>query len=289
MSESSFIFDATPENFAELVMANSMRGPVMVNFWSPKAGPCLKLWPLLEKLVNEYSGKFLLVNLNADTHQQFVRSELGITSVPTVKMFRNQQVVEVIYGAESERSFRDMINKQLPRASDPLVLDAVKLYQEEKVDDAFEQLKKLYQADRDNQRIPLTMIKLMLREGRFEEMLSFVDTLPGGLKKNEEVIALVAHANFLMAANSAPEKSELEKNIAQNPQDVASRFQLSALLLLSDDYSGALDQLLDIIRIDRSYRDDIAAKGMVSILNIIGSDSDMAKQYRQKMIDEMSK
>ena len=50
MSEARYIIDATPENFAELVIGNSMRGPVMVNFWSAKAGPCIKLWPLLEKL-----------------------------------------------------------------------------------------------------------------------------------------------------------------------------------------------------------------------------------------------
>ena len=95
MSELKQIVDATPENFAELVIGNSMRGPVMVNFWSAKAGPCMKLWPLLEKLAAEYSGKFLLVNLNTDKHGQFARSELGVTSVPTVKMYRNQQVVDV--------------------------------------------------------------------------------------------------------------------------------------------------------------------------------------------------
>ncbi|MCW9012192.1 MAG: tetratricopeptide repeat protein [Gammaproteobacteria bacterium] len=288
MSDSKYIYDATPENFAELVFGNSMRGPVMVNFWSEKAGPCLKLWPLLEKLVNEYSGKFLLVNFNADKFQQFARNELAVNSVPTVKMYRHQQIVDVIHGAESERSFRDMINKHLPRASDPLMLDAVKLYQEEKSDAAFEQLKKLYQADADNQRIPLTLIKLMLRDGRFEEMLSFVSTLPSALKKNDELIGLVAHANFLLAANTAPEKSVLEKNIADNPADVASRYQLSALFLLDDEYQHALDQLLAIVKLDRSYKDDIAVKGMVSILNVIGSDTPLAKEYRQKMIDELS-
>ena len=81
MSNSNFILDATAETFAEMVIGNSMRGPVMVNYWSAKAGPCLKLWPQLEKLANEYSGKFLLVNLNTDKYLQFSKTELGITSV----------------------------------------------------------------------------------------------------------------------------------------------------------------------------------------------------------------
>ena len=139
----------------------------MVNYWSAKAGPCLKLWPLLEKLANEYSGKFLLVNLNTDKYLQFSRTELGITSVPTIKMYYQQNVVDTIHGADSEKSFRDMIDKHLPRMSDSLVVDAVKMYQQENVEQAFDHLKKLQQTDYDNPRIPLTLIKLMFREKRF--------------------------------------------------------------------------------------------------------------------------
>jgi thioredoxin-like negative regulator of GroEL len=49
-----------------------------------------------------------------------------------------------------------------------------------------------------------------------------------------------------------------------------------------------MDQLLEIIRLDRSFRDDVGVKGMVSILNIIAADTEQVKQYRQKMIDAMS-
>ena len=94
MSDSKHIIDATPESFAELVIGNSVRGPVMVNFWSAKAGPCIKLWPLLEKLAQEYSGKFLLINFNTDKYLAFAKNELAVTSVPTVKMYHHQQVVD---------------------------------------------------------------------------------------------------------------------------------------------------------------------------------------------------
>jgi len=85
MPESKHIIDATPDNFAELVMGNSMRGPVMVNFWSAKAGPCIKLWPLLEKLAAEYSGKFLLINFNTDKYFSFAKNELAVARVPNQK------------------------------------------------------------------------------------------------------------------------------------------------------------------------------------------------------------
>ena len=47
MSLSPYVFDATRENFDSLILGNSMRGLVLVNFWSPKAGPCMLLTPRL--------------------------------------------------------------------------------------------------------------------------------------------------------------------------------------------------------------------------------------------------
>ena len=132
----NFIFDATPDNFNELVFGNSQHGPVMVNYWSQNAGPCLKLWPTLEKLANEYSGKFLLINLNTDKYKSFAQQELGIVSVPTIQIFHHSQVVDVIHGAESEQSIRNLLSRHLPRSSDNLLVESVKLYNDNKADQA---------------------------------------------------------------------------------------------------------------------------------------------------------
>ncbi len=50
MSTPQYIVDANAENFNKLVLENSRSGPVLVNYWSPRAGPCLKLWPTLQKV-----------------------------------------------------------------------------------------------------------------------------------------------------------------------------------------------------------------------------------------------
>lgn len=289
MTDSKFIQDATPENYAELVIGNSMRGPVMVNYWSAKAGPCLKLWPLLEKLVNEYSGKFLLINLNTDKYLQFSRSELGITSVPTVKMYYQGNVADSIYGAESEKSFRAMIEKYLPRASDSLLLDSVKLYQEKNIEQAFAQLKKLQQSDYDNPRIPLTLIKLMFRENRFSDALDYIKTLPESLQKNEQVLNLETYAKLITTAGSAPEKEILITDLKNNSAQIEKHYQLAALYLLEDQLQASMDELLEVINIDRDYENDIGVKGMVSILNMIENEPELVKSYRKKMINCMSK
>ncbi len=64
MADSRFVLDASRDNFPKLVLGNSDKGPVMVHFWTPKAGPCMLLMPRLVKLATEYNGKFLLVMVN---------------------------------------------------------------------------------------------------------------------------------------------------------------------------------------------------------------------------------
>lgn len=289
MSPKNFIQDATPENFAELVIGNSIRGPVLVNYWSAKAGPCLKLWPVLEKLAGEFAGKFLLVNFNTDKYHDFARQQLGVTSVPLVKMYRQQQVVDVIHGAESEHSVRAFIARHLPRESDALLMAAVQLYQQGSVDAAFVELKQLLLRDAENPRIPLTLLRLLFREGRLDEMLAQIRTLPESLQKNEDILNLQSHAGFIQAAQQAPDNNQLQQIILQQPDNLDARYQLSALHLVADQYTEAMDQLLQIIVRNRNYAEDAAVKGMVTVLNIVGDDEALAKNYRQKMMDALNR
>ena len=86
MPPSPFVFEASRENFNQLVLGNSDKGPVMVHFWTPKAGPCMLLNPRLIQLATEYGGKCLLVLANTDELGQ-VAHPYSVTNVPTVKFF----------------------------------------------------------------------------------------------------------------------------------------------------------------------------------------------------------
>lgn len=51
-----YIVDGTSENFSRLMLENSRRGPVVVNFRSPRAGPCFVAMPRLIRVASEYGG-----------------------------------------------------------------------------------------------------------------------------------------------------------------------------------------------------------------------------------------
>jgi putative thioredoxin len=85
MSSAPHIFEGTQENFAALVLDNSVKGPVLAYYWAPWAGPCHKFWPVIEKVTADYGGKFLLVSISTD-QQKLLARENGIRSVPTLKL-----------------------------------------------------------------------------------------------------------------------------------------------------------------------------------------------------------
>ena len=64
--DSPYIQAATADDFQSLVLENSKVGPVLANFWSKKAGPCLRQYPILDTLVAKYQGKFLLINIDTN-------------------------------------------------------------------------------------------------------------------------------------------------------------------------------------------------------------------------------
>jgi len=285
---SNFIFDATPENFNELVIGNSIRGPVMVNYWSSNAGPCIKLWPTLESLVNEFCGRFLLVNVNTDKYKSFAQNELGIVSVPTLQIFHQQQVVDVIHGAESEGSIRNLLSRHLPRSSDSLVIESLKIYNENKPQQAIDELKTLQKTDPENPRIATSIIKLMFRESRFEEMQQYIQTQSAQIKNSEETIALLTHSMLQSAAAQVKDIDELNKQIAADKKNLDLIYQRIAMDALNDHLNDALDQLLIMLKIDAGYKNNLPAKTMVLLLNTLGTDSEEAKKYRAKMIDALS-
>ncbi|HED35125.1 MAG TPA: tetratricopeptide repeat protein [Gammaproteobacteria bacterium] len=283
-----FILEASPEKFNEMVLGNSMRGPVMVNYWSSKAGPCLMLWPRLESLVNEYAGRFLLVNLNTDEYRDFAQNELGIRSVPTVQIYLQQKIVEVIHGAESEQSIRNVLSRHLPRSSDSLLVESVKLYNEDRADEAIDELKKLQKSDPENPRIATSIVKLLYRESRFEEMQAYINAQSPAIKNNEDVITLLTHSELQRAASSAPDTEQLLRELQADSCNLELRYMLVSINALNDSVTEALDQLLECIKIDAKYRDNLLSKTMVMLLNSSGLEAGVVSQYRAKMIDALS-
>ncbi len=100
------------DGFDEKVLEQSKKVPVVVDFWAPWCAPCLMLGPTLEKLVEEYDGRFVLAKLNVDESPRVSR-RYGIMSIPCVKMFKGGEMVDEFIGALPETSVKQWLDRNL--------------------------------------------------------------------------------------------------------------------------------------------------------------------------------
>jgi len=283
---SAYILDVTGKEFNEAVLSNSHKGPVMVNYWAENAGPCLRLWPVLEKLANDYNGQFLLVNIDTNKEKQLARDS-GVNSVPTVKLFINGEVVDQIHGYDSPDSFKKMLDKYLARESDKELAAAVTDYQNGNKEKAFEQLNRLIFIDPENSRIQLTFAKLLMKEEAYEQAYALLEKTP--LKsESEEAVVLMSNALFLATAQKTAEIETLEKQLDETPDNLETLFEFCSHKMMQSKYTEAMDILLRIIKLDYSWRDGIASLCMRGLFIMLGKDNPIVIEYRQKLIDQQS-
>ena len=92
--------------FKDLVLDS--KGIVLVDFFATWCGPCKALAPTLEKLAPEFEGKVNIYKVDIDKSQQLA-SQYRVMSVPTMKIFKDGEVVEPIVGLQPESALRDKL------------------------------------------------------------------------------------------------------------------------------------------------------------------------------------
>lgn len=97
MSEA--IYQLTDSNFEGEVISSEK--PVLVDFWAEWCGPCKMIAPELEKLADEKSGVLKVGRLNVDDNRD-IAIKYGISSIPTLLLFKNGEVVKELIGAMSK-------------------------------------------------------------------------------------------------------------------------------------------------------------------------------------------
>ena len=274
-----FIFDANRESFDELVLKNSALGPVLVNFWSRKAGPSFRLYPVLENLITLYSGAFLLVNIDVD-EQRAIARDYAITSVPTLKLFVNGKVEETLFGYQNESDLRFLLDQYVASENDIIIHQALQRYQQGEAEEAYQQLGRAALASPHYYKLPLTIASLMRSEGRFEEALKLLNSLPDIAREKPAARRLIVECEFAAMAAPVQDAEDLKPFVRENMDELPAVKLLAAWHVTQGQVHEALKLFQHIMQQDRSFEDDLGRRSIVKILSLIEDGHPLIKHYR---------
>lgn len=281
MSDLPHVFEATTETFEAEVLQKSSQTPVLVDFWATWCGPCKSLGPILEKLAGEYNGAFELAKVDVDKEQQ-IAAAFQIRSVPTVFLIKDGQIVDGFPGAMPEGQLREFLTQHgvVPAEAAAVEEEIQALPLDPQAEVAA--LREAISAEPDKAELKLDLALALLKIGATGEAGPLLDGLPANLATDDRAIRARARLDFAAALQDAPAADVLATRLQADGNDLEARYLLGIQHLLAGEDEAALEQFIEMLRIDRSFRDSLPKKALIDAFRVI-EDEDLVGRYRRKM------
>ena len=279
--------DTTTAGFRQDVIAESMKQPVLVDFWAPWCGPCKQLGPIIEKAVAAAKGKVKLVKLDIDKHPD-IPGQLRIQSIPAVIAFSKGQPVDGFVGNVPESQVKAFIEKLAgPSQADAEIAAALaeadKALAEGDAAGAAEIYGFILQQEPEHARAFAGLAKTYIALGEIEQAKGLLGSAPDSIANDPAVAGARAALEAAEKAASLGDTGPLLAAVERDPKNHQARFDLALAFNARNKREEAADQLLEIIRKDRAWNEDGARKQLVQFFEAWGHQDDASIAGRRRL------
>jgi putative thioredoxin len=279
MNAVSNVVEVSVESFQTEVVEKSKTVPVLLEFYADEAEPSQQLGPVLRRLAEEYKGKFLLARVDIQQNQQLVQ-QLGVRTLPTIKIIFQGKMAESLEGPQDEPKLRAILD-QLTMSSMDRVREQLDIFLNEgDRGNAIAMLQQVIAEEPNNYELHTELCDLLIMEGRAEEAKQILAGIPAdsaGINKPQNRL------EFFESAASLDPATDLMSQVEAQPDELQLRLDLATQLVADDKIESALDQLLEILKKDREWEEQLARKTMIKVFDLLGKGNELATAYRRKM------
>lgn len=286
MNEQNAVLDVTEANIQE-VLQQSVDQPVLLFIGMGNDPACQAQLEILERLALAYQGKLTLARVVAEAEpalaQQLV-SQLQVRALPGQVVLHQGRPVKVFSGPQSEDALREVLDPLTMSPAEMIGQQVSALMAEGQAEEALTLLQGILKDEPDNHGLQVLQVNLLLELGRIEQARQLMAALPTDAPG---IAQPRAKLSFYEMVADAPARNVLEARLAANDSDHEARYQLAIRMVIADENETALEQLLTIVRRDRTFRDDGARLLMLQVFDQLGQGNPVAKRYRGKLFGLM--
>lgn len=280
VSAQDVIVDVTLENFQQVVLEGSMQHPVLLQSWASWCEPCKNLKPILEKLAQEYGGAFVLARLDIEAYPQ-IASQLGVRSVPDVKLIAQGQLYDQFQGALPEKQVREWLGKyieapaeaaQSPEEQAEAALAAGDTATAQAI---YQELIQQYPEHYDYQ---IDLASVLVASNQASDAKQLLDNLPPEHRDAPKARGVRARIEFGEEALSQAEVDALAER-----DDSEAQYQRAMRQVADGQYEAGLEALLALMKRDRAYGEDAARKTLLRVFDALGAEHPLTVAYRRRL------